>query len=221
METARDVHAFLWRDPGANNCNTYLVRGEVPLLVDPGHGTYLRRVEQELSALGISLSEVGLVILTHGHPDHLEGAAAFARLPGRVAMAEEEAAALGPFQEAFYRAQGTSPPELGFDFFLREGALTVGEHRFQVLHTPGHSPGSICLYWPARKVLFTGDVLFREGLGRTDLPGGDGRLLKESIGRLESLEVEWMLPGHGDPIRGTEEYRRNLERVKQAYFPYI
>jgi len=75
------------------------------------------------------------------------------------------------------------------DFYLGEGDLEVGEHRFQILHTPGHSPGSVSVYWPERKALFTGDVLFPGGLGRTDLPGGNGAQLKESIRRLAELDA--------------------------------
>jgi len=221
VELAADLYAFPWRDPRANNCNTYLIRGSVPLLIDPGHRAYLGRVEQELLVLGMGPADIRLALITHGHPDHLEGAAAFSGLPARVAMHEVEAAHVRTFQDAFYRSQGLTPPDLRFDFLLREGDLEVGEHRFEVLHTPGHSPGSVSLYWPARKVLFTGDVLFPGGLGRTDLPGGDGAKLKESILRLADLDVEWLLAGHGEPLRGAEAFRRNVEMVRQTYFDYI
>jgi glyoxylase-like metal-dependent hydrolase (beta-lactamase superfamily II) len=66
-----------------------------------------------------------------------------------------------------------------------------------IFHTPGHSPGSATLYWPAQKALFTGDLIFKEGFGRTDLPGGDSATLKESIKRMAELDVELLLSGHG------------------------
>jgi len=90
-----------------------------------------------------------------------------------------------------------------------------------VLHTPGHSPGSVSLYWPEQKLLFTGDLIFKDGLGRTDLPGGDGNLLKESIKRLAGLDVEWVLPGHGDIISGAAEVKTNFDQLEQVWFNYI
>ena len=90
-----------------------------------------------------------------------------------------------------------------------------------VIHTPGHSPGSASLYWPLQKALFTGDLIFREGVGRTDLPGGDGSLLKESIKRLAELDVEWLLPGHGNFISGAKAVRKNFDQVEQFYFAYV
>lgn len=221
MKLTKDLFAFVWRDPRANNCNTYVVSGGLTLLIDPGHAAYLRRLEQEMARQGLDPRKVGLVIATHAHPDHMEGAEAFGRLSARVAIHEEEAAFAGPLQDAFYRSQGFSPPNLAFSFFLREGDLKVGDHTFQVLHTPGHSPGSVVLYWPEEKALFTGDVLFAGGLGRTDLPGGNGAKLKESIRRLEALDVEWLLPGHGDVLKGKEAVEKNFQAVKATYFDYI
>jgi len=85
----------------------------------------------------------------------------------------------------------------------------------------GHTPGSICIYWPKHKVLFTGDLIFKDGLGRTDLSGGDGKLLKKSIQRMSDLDIEWILPGHGDIISGADEVKKNFERLEKVWFAYI
>ena len=69
--------------------------------------------------------------------------------------------------------------------------------------------------------MFAGVLIFKEGLGRTDLPGGDGALLKESIKRLEELEIEWLLPGHGDIVRGTKEVKANFRHLEQYWFSYL
>ena len=79
----------------------------------------------------------------------------------------------------------------------------------------------MALYWPARKALFTGDVLFRDGLGRTDLPGGNGGALKQSIKALESLDSELLLPGHGEILSGGAQVRSNFKRVEEFWFSYI
>jgi hydroxyacylglutathione hydrolase len=90
-----------------------------------------------------------------------------------------------------------------------------------VIYTPGHSPGSISLYLPETKILFTGDLLFKGGVGRTDLPGGNGSQLKESIKSLTQLEIEWLLPGHGEIVSGATDIKTNFDRVIQSVLNYI
>src|SRR5207237_1160590 len=76
--------------------------------------------------------------------------------------------------------------------------LEVGEMQFSVLHTPGHSPGSICLYNDEAAALFTGDTLYRHGVGRTDFPGGNSSQLEKSLQRLAELpDTTRVYPGHG------------------------
>ncbi|MCK4247341.1 MAG: MBL fold metallo-hydrolase, partial [Methanomicrobia archaeon] len=70
-------------------------------------------------------------------------------------------------------------------------------YRLEVLHTPGHTDGSICLYDEAKKIMFSGDTFFIDGIGRTDLPSGNEEALKESLERLASLDIEKVYPGHG------------------------
>ena len=107
------------------------------------------------------------------------------------------------------------------DFFLKEGALDVNGTQLSIINTPGHSPGSITLYGPENKTLFTGDLIFREGVGRTDLPGGDGNQLKASIQRLTGLDVEYLLPGHGEIVSGKEAVKSNFDSVVEYWFSYI
>ena len=104
------------------------------------------------------------------------------------------------------------------DFFLKEGDISINNVDLKIFHTPGHSPGSISLYLPDQKLLFTGDLIFKGGIGRTDLPGGDGSLLKESIKRLSELEIEWLLPGHGDIISGKKDLKENFAYLHQMWF---
>jgi glyoxylase-like metal-dependent hydrolase (beta-lactamase superfamily II) len=106
-------------------------------------------------------------------------------------------------------------------FFLREGDLIIGEHSFEVIATPGHSPGSICLYWPAKKALFTGDLVFNQSIGRTDLPGGNGGMLKESLKRISGMDIDYLLCGHGEIVAGKKEVKANFQKIKNYWFDYL
>jgi glyoxylase-like metal-dependent hydrolase (beta-lactamase superfamily II) len=79
----------------------------------------------------------------------------------------------------------------------------------------------VTLYWPQARALFTGDLIFNGGLGRTDLPGGDGRALKASIRRMADLDADWLLSGHGDVIRGAEAVQTNFAGVERTWFDYV
>ncbi len=91
----------------------------------------------------------------------------------------------------------------------------------QVILTPGHSPGSICLFSPEKKTLFTGDVIFNQSIGRTDLPGGSGKQLKESITMLAKLDVEVLCPGHGDIVTGRENVKKNFKMIQDYWFNHL
>ena len=72
-----------------------------------------------------------------------------------------------------------------------------------------------------KKRFLTGDLIFKGGLGRTDLPGGDGRQLKESIRRMGSLDSHWLLSGHGEVVSGAEAVKANFKQVEQMWFGYV
>ncbi|MGC8811414.1 MAG: MBL fold metallo-hydrolase, partial [bacterium] len=75
--------------------------------------------------------------------------------------------------------------------------------------------------WPEKKALFTGDVIFAMGVGRTDFPGGDGNLLRNSIERLADLDVELLLPGHGEIVKGKRNIQRNFAYIRTNFFDYL
>lgn len=210
MKVTEGLYAFLWKSPVENNCNAFLAAGGKTVLIDPGHRHLFRHVEEGLRRLGMALPSVDLVVVTHGHPDHIEGWRMF-RKPTLLAMGEEE-------YRFLLERGGRGVREFAPDVFLREGDLAVGDLSFEVFLTPGHSPGSVSLYWKDRKALFAGDVVFAGGIGRTDLPGGAARKLRESIERMKELDVEFLLPGHGDPVRGREAVRRNFQLIEEYWF---
>jgi hydroxyacylglutathione hydrolase len=213
MYVTNGLHAFIWRNPVANNCNTYLIDGSKKIIIDPGHLNYFDHVGEGLVGLNLSPDQIDLVITTHGHPDHIEAAQQFKK-PTLFAMNQGEHTFIKDIAGHYFKI-----PEP--DFFLGEGNLTIGDNTFQVIVTPGHSPGSVCIYWPEQKALFTGDLIFNRGIGRTDLPGGERKLLKESIKNISELDVEYLLPGHGEMVVGAEAVQGNFQMVEDYWFNHL
>lgn len=214
MNVIDGLHAFIWRDARTNNCNTYVIEGSKKILIDPGHHRLIGHVRSGLMERNLSVEQMDVVLITHGHPDHLEGVQAFDESTTLITMSEEEyrfiTKALGGYMNI---------PEPVF--FLREGELTIGDCQFKIIETPGHSPGSVSIYWSDYKVLFTGDVMFKQSIGRTDLPGGRGRTLKESIRRLAELDIDYLMPGHGEIVVGKDEVEANFKIIEQVWFSYL
>jgi hydroxyacylglutathione hydrolase len=222
MQLTPNLHAFIWTSSSANNCNTYLIRSkEKNILIDPGHVAYFDHVRDGLDRLGLSLEDIALVICTHAHPDHIEAVRLFADLPSRFTLHGFEWELVQKMAPMIKNTFKVELSQFTPDFLLADGELTIGDISLNVYHTPGHSPGGVTLYWPAEKALLTGDLIFNGGLGRTDLPGGNGIQLKQSIRRMAALDVNWLLAGHGDVISGADAVTANFTQVEQMWFGYI
>ncbi len=203
-----------------NNGNTCIFKGDINVLVDPGHLFNLGDLTGSIVKDGLNLRDIDLIILSHGHSDHCEATPKLQELTGaRIAMHRLEEKCL-PNYTLYGRI-----PKFKVDFHLAD-QLDMGSIKLQIYHTPGHTPGSVSFYWSDRGVLFTGDVVFYRGMGRTDLYGGDIQMLKQSIEFLSKLEVECLLPGHhyGFPpshiglIKGREEVENNFEYLKRFFW---
>jgi len=221
MQVTQNLHAFNWQSMTTNNCNAYLIDGPKRVLIDPGHRNLFEHVQTGLRQLAMTLNDIDLIICTHGHPDHLEAVPLFKDKPALFTLHEDEWHWVSGIGKQMHAAYGIDLADFRPDFFLKEGDLSLHGLELKIIHTPGHSPGSVTLYWPLQKALFTGDLVFKQGVGRTDLPGGDGSKLKESITSLMNLEVEWLLPGHGDIIAGAENIRKNFGEIESFYFAYV
>lgn len=167
------------------------------------------------SHIDIASLKVKAVINTHIHPDHTMGNHLFS---GRVPILAhiDEGRLFQKIMNSSLAAVFTArmPPKISFT--LTEGSgLRLGETPIEVLHTPGHSPGSICLYW--KDNLLSGDTIFIEGIGRTDIPGGSFHEIKASIKRLMALPGETKVwPGHsygGKYTADLEDLRPFLRRM--------
>ncbi len=220
MRIFNRLHGFMWHSMTENNCNTYLIDGPTRVIIDPGHRHLFGHVQKGLTELGLDLEDIGLVICTHAHPDHFEAVQFFKEKSILTTLHAVEWKLLKTMGKHL-RPSGISLDPIAPDFFLKEGDLSIRGLDLKVYHTPGHTPGSVSLYWPEHKALFSGDLIFKEGLGRTDLPGGDGSILKESIRRLSELDIKWILPGHGDIISGTRDVKKNFDHLIQYWFKFI
>jgi hydroxyacylglutathione hydrolase len=221
VKLERDLYAYLWQNAYENNCNTYLIRGEVTVLVDPGHSRYTSNLFHQMEGDGVSPEEVDLIIVTHSHPDHFEGLEAFKDKSVKTAMNREEERYLGENGKLLFQMMGRPVPPFRIDFYLKEGELHLGKETFYVYQTPGHSPGSLSIHWPERKVLFTGDLVFYRGIGRTDFPEGHSKAIRESLERMSRLDTELLLPGHGEVVSGKEMVLQNFEFIRRNFYAYL
>lgn len=175
--------------------NIYLIGDTI---IDSGTGFNFIRLHSALNMLKTDLDKIKQVINTHGHFDHIGGNGYFVN--AKIAIHEKEAAVVenadAEKSNVNFFAGELKPRKV--DRKLKEGDLVA--NGLKVLHTPGHSPGSICLYDEKRKILFSGDTVFSDGVGRTDLAGGDPDALSESLAKLSKLKIEKILPGHGEPV---------------------
>ncbi len=221
MQILNKLHAFNWDSSTENNCNAYLINGSAKILIDPGHIHIFDHVQNGLADIGIGIGDISLVICTHAHPDHIEAAMLFKQSSVLFTVHENEWDVIKTMVEYYKDSSSMNLQALTPDFFLTEGDFSVKDIQLRVFHTPGHSPGSASIYWPDGKSLFTGDLIFKDSVGRTDLPGGDTQLLKESITSLSNLETEFILPGHGEIISGTEDVKENFDNIERFVFPRL
>ena len=195
--------------------NTYVLSDSESLecfIIDPGNSNSGEDAEL-LNFLKDEKLVPKRLINTHCHIDHVLGNQKIADKFGLTLEAHKnEVPVLQSCLQVskMYGIPFRGSPEIGV--FIEEGdTIQLGEHQIEFLLTPGHSPGSICLYIPSEKTVIGGDVLFQGSIGRTDLPGGDYATLINSIRtRLLTLEDEVVVyPGHGPETTIGFERRRN------------
>lgn len=221
MKFAEDIYVYKWTNFYENNCNSFYIAGGVQALIDPGLSRHVPSLLESLKKDGIEESDIRYVISTHSHPDHFEGSCLFSPDRVKIALFADELKFVNGEGGSLYGLFGLEVPAVKVNLPLEEGKLVLGDELFEIIHIPGHSPGSVGLFWPARRALFCGDVIFDQNVGRTDFPGGSGARLKESIRALASLDVECLFPGHMGILDGADIVRDNFNTVIRQVFPYI
>lgn len=196
---------------GQLQCNCTILGDEATgeaIVVDPGDN-----VAGILARLAHHRLALKQIIVTHAHIDHVGGAARLKKATGAPVYLNEQDLGLLGMMEMQAAWLGAPVPEVAAPDVPAAEGLRIGLPTLsgEILHTPGHTPGSICLHFPEENLLLAGDTLFAGSIGRTDLPGGDGRLILRSIQeRLMPLaEATHVVPGHGPETTIGEEKERN------------
>ena len=183
---------------GAYQTNTYLVWEEnspTCVVIDPGYEP--DTILDEAKKLG---KEITAVLLTHGHFDHVGGVRELAAETGCPVYLHEAELSMPP--------QMTAGPLFYTNTYGEGDFVEAAGLSFKVLHTPGHTPGSICLL--CENAMFSGDTLFWGSCGRTDLPGGSWATIRKSLLRLADLSGDYdVYPGHGDATTLSFERKMN------------
>ncbi|MBR7040223.1 MAG: MBL fold metallo-hydrolase [Clostridia bacterium] len=186
--------------------NCYII--EKTLMLDPGDDT--RAIDRFIADTG---ADIKTVIITHGHFDHLLGAAHMKeKYACEILISEKDAPALYNKSAAIVPDFALTPfTPIHADALLEPGRTELLGRECDVIATPGHTPGGICLYFPAEKALFTGDTLFAHGYGRTDFPGGDMSKLIESLRKLLEMDGDiTVYSGHGEAA--------TIAQIRRGYY---
>jgi glyoxylase-like metal-dependent hydrolase (beta-lactamase superfamily II) len=196
---------------GPLRCNCSVLGDEVTheaVVVDPGDN--IPEILSRLHKHGLTLRQI---FITHAHIDHVGGALLLKRATGAPVFLNRHDLGLLDAMEMQAGWLGVATPEVASPDASADDGLTIGLATLpaEVIHTPGHTPGSICLHFPQQHLLLAGDTLFAGSIGRTDLPGGDGRQILRSLrDRLMVLpETTRVLPGHGPETTIGEEKQSN------------
>ncbi|UCC92176.1 MAG: MBL fold metallo-hydrolase [Candidatus Aenigmatarchaeota archaeon] len=175
--------------------NIYLVNGDT--IVDSGTGSNFVRLYEIFKKMKLDFDNINNIVNTHMHWDHIGGNGFFKNAKIHIHESDSEVLEKGDGEMSNAHYFNGNMKSMRVERKLKEGDELFG---FKILHTPGHTPGSVCLLDLKDNILISGDTIFADGVGRTDLPGGSEEEMEKSLERLSSLKIDKILPGHGEPV---------------------
>ena len=195
--------------------NIYLVGDTV---IDSGTGFNFTRLRDVMRILKKEMEDIKQVVNTHGHFDHIGGNGYFTE--ARVLIHKSDAHIIENAdieQSAADFFDGKLHPRK-VDRKLEDGdIIKIGGMEIEVIHTPGHTPGSVCLYDKKGKLLFSGDMVFADGVGRTDFINSEPEVLQKSLEKISGLDIKKILPGHG-PVFDKANLNKVIKTVSEDFF---
>lgn len=192
------------------NSNCYLVEGKITILIDTGTENNYQRIVPHIK------KRLDLIINTHCHYDHIGSNNLLKEnYSAKLAAHSLDAPSISSADPEYTCSSLFEKPlkEIIVDMILKDNDK-IENTDLEIIHTPGHTEGSICLYDRKNKILFSGDTIFAGcGIGRTDLPGGSEKALLSSLSKISNLRIDILLPGHGEPL--LENASRYIRAMKK------
>lgn len=211
------IYQCLSEKPGSH---VYLIKGtDKNMLIDTGVAPNFLQLRKQLRYLELRPRDIHLIILSHEHFDHIGATTFFC--DSAVIGAHRLAANKIELQDEFVtlnRYQNTRGKLFRSHLWLEDGALIdLGNYKFQIIHTPGHTSGCICLYEPDQRLLFSGDTVFAKGTLSEIATSGNISDYVSSLRRLSSLHIAELYPGHGGiSLTAEEDMKKALEYARSV-----
>jgi glyoxylase-like metal-dependent hydrolase (beta-lactamase superfamily II) len=212
-------------DTGKPSCSSYLVKtDERNVLIDPGIADHVELLLKDLEEIGVHAKDIDVVINTHEHVDHI-GANKYFQKHSLIAAHRYAATKIVSADDEVLMCRAHGHDVRGYRvnlWLMNINAITVGDWFLKVLHTPGHTSGSICIFEPYKRILFSGDMVFTDGtISDISRSGSYGEYIN-SLARLNTMKIDIILPGHGRTSENAEsDILKALENAKRKHEEFL